>query len=304
MVIIGAGPAGIATAIQLKHYNIESILLEQAEIGGLLRNANLVENYPGFPKGISGLELVRLFKKHLKNTGVKVCFERVLELEYRDNLFFTKTNNRMITSTVVVIATGTKPKKISTLHISDEIKGRIFYEIYPILGTMNKKIAIIGAGDAAFDYALNLSRNNEVIILNRRKEVNCISVLMERCIKSKNISYLSNVSVSEINKADSKTMLTLIHRESQTSIIEWKSKNFLKENQIYTDYVVIAIGREPCIDFFGSNLKKHLDNLLNTDKLYLIGDIKNEIFRQSAICVGNGIKAGMKIFRNIGRERL
>ncbi len=303
VVIIGAGPAGIATAIQLKHYNIEPILLEQAEIGGLLRNANFLENYPGFPDGIGGLELVQLFKKHLKNFSIKVNFERVLELEYCDNLFLTKTNCRVIKSSVVVIATGTKPKKISVLPISDNIKDRIFYEIYPILGIKNKKIAIIGAGDVAFDYGLNLSQNNEVIILNRRKEAKCIPVLMERCMKSKNISYFHNVSVSEINNADSKTMLTLIHSDSQTVNKKWKSQNFLEDNQIYTDYVVIAIGREPCIDFLGSNLKKHLDNLLNTDKLYLVGDIKNEIYRQTAICVGDGIKAAMKIYRNIERER-
>ena len=187
VVIIGAGPAGIATAIQLRRYNIEPVLLERKKIGGLLGNANLVENYPGFPGGISGLELVELFKKQLKNTGVKVDFENVMELEYEDGAFFTRTNKRAIKSNIIVIATGTKPRKNSGFSISDEIKDRVFYEIYPILGIKNKKIAVIGAGDAAFDYALNLCRENEVTILNRSEQTKCIPVLRERCKKSENI---------------------------------------------------------------------------------------------------------------------
>lgn len=290
VVIIGAGPAGLSTAIQLKRCNIEPVLLEQEEIGGLLRNANLVENYPGFPEGISGLDLVELFKKQLKNTGVKVSSERVLELRYRDDVFFTKTNRRVIASTIAVIATGTKPREISAPSISNDIKNRIFYEIYPIRRIKNKKIAIIGAGDSAFDYALNLSQKNEVIILNRSKRAKCTPVLMERCMKSEDISYLHNVCVREINNKDKKILLTCIHSNSQD------------ENQIYADYVIIAIGREPCLDFLDSQLKKHFKNLIKTNTLYMVGDIKNKIYRQTAICVGDGIKAGMKICRKIRGE--
>lgn len=290
VVIMGAGPAGIATAIQLKRYNIEPILLEQEKIGGLLRNANLVENYPGFPGGINGLELVELFKKQLKNTGVKVSFEKVMELGYRDGVFFTGTNKRAIRSNVVVIATGTKPRKNSVFSISDDIKDRIFYEIYPILGIKNKKIAVIGAGDAAFDYALNLQQKNEVIILNRSERTKCIPVLRERCTKSENISYLCNTDVIKINNEGSKLILTCTNSEGHEKI------------QIKTDYVIAALGRDPCLDYLGCGIEKKLDTLINANKLYMVGDVKNGIYRQTAISVGDGIKAAMEIYRNIGSE--
>ena len=293
VVIIGAGPAGIATAIQLKRCAIDTVLLEKEEIGGLLRNANLVENYPGFPEGISGLNLVELFKKQLEHTGVTVSFEKVLELEYRDEMFFARTNERTIKSNIAVIATGTKPKKISSPPVSDEIKNQIFYEVYPIHGIKNKKIAIIGAGDAAFDYALNLSqKNNAVIILNRSKRANCIPILKEKCMKSDNISYLSDVSVRKISNDDDKFLLSYTCDDSRDKI------------QIETDYVIASIGREPCFDFLGSELKKNLENLINADRFYMVGDIKNEMYRQTAICVGDGIKAAMKIYNKIGRASL
>ena len=292
VVIIGAGPAGIAAAIQLKRYAFDIVLLEKEEIGGLLRNANLVENYPGFPEGISGINLVDLFKKQLKHTGVTVIFERVIELKYRDEMFLTRTNERTIRSNIAIIAAGTKPKKISFPPVSDEINNRIFYEVYPIHGIKNKKIVIIGAGDAAFDYALNLSQKNKVIILNRSKRAKCIPILMEKCMKSDNITHLSDVSVQEISNVNSEFLLTYTCNESQDKI------------QIEADYMIAAIGREPCFDFLGNEFKKKFENLLNTNRLYMVGDIKNKMYRQTAICVGDGIKAAMKIYNKIGSASL
>ena len=289
VVIIGAGPAGVATAIQLKRYNIEPVLLEQEEIGGLLRNANLVENYPGFPGGIRGLDLVELFKKQLENAGVAVTFERVLEIGYRDKVFFTKTNREVFTSATIVIATGTKPKFFSDLPISNDIKDRIFYEIYPILGIKNKKIAIIGGGDAAFDYALNLSQKNEVLILNRSRQAKCIPILRERCMKSENISYLPDVSLRDIKNECFRVLLICVDNDSQERV------------QIDTDYVIFATGRVPCLDILGRELKKSHEALRKANKLYMVGDVKNGIYRQTAICVGDGIKAAMAIFRNMER---
>jgi thioredoxin reductase (NADPH) len=285
VVIIGAGPAGIAAAIQLRRYHIEPLLLERKAIGGLLKNAYLVENYPGFPEGVKGLDLVELFEKQLKNAGVTVSFESVQKLDYGDKVFFTKTNRRVIRSDVAVIATGTRPRKFSAPVISDDIGDRIFYEIYPILGVKHKKIAIIGAGDAAFDYALNLSQENEVIIFNRNKRAACIPVLRERCGKSEKISYFRDVTVSEIQDQDGRLRLAYTSGDGQNG------------DQLSTDIVVIAIGREPCLDFYSNELKKYSESLVKKGLLYMVGDVKNDIYRQTAICVGDGIRAAMKIYK-------
>lgn len=290
VVIIGAGPAGIATAIQLKRYDIEFVLLEQEEIGGVLRNANLVENYPGFPWGISGLDLVKLFKKQLKENKISTIIERVRELEYKDKEFLAKTDQKVIRSTLAVIATGTKPKGISSVPISDDIKDRIFYEVYPIRKLKKKRIAIIGAGDAALDYALTLSQKNEVMIINRSEQPKSVPVLAQRCMKSKTISYSGNLDVKKISNKGKKPVLTLTHKDTQ------------KESQVLADYLVIAIGREPCLDFLGPQLQRNFRNLMNAKILYMVGDIKNRIYRQTAICAGDGVKAAMQIHRRLRSE--
>lgn len=283
--ILGAGPAGIAAAIQLKRSGIESILVEKGEVGGLLLNANLVENYPGFPEGISGRELVGLFKRQLKRVGVRVTFEEVIELDYTEDLFFIKTERRMAKSKIVVIATGTRPKEIPGLEIKDDVRDRFFYEVYPIIDVKKKKITIIGSGDAAFDYALGLSKNNEVTILNRSERTRCLPILMDRCTKSKSISYFTNTEVRGIKEDGSG--LEVVHISDG------------KEFTTYTDYLIAATGREPCTDFFGPNVKKNLDILKKTRRLFMVGDVVNGIYRQTAISVGDGIKAAMEIYKII-----
>ena len=85
--IIGAGPAGIATAIQLKRYDIDALIFEKDEIGGLIRNANKIGNYPGYPKGISGIRFVELMKMHLANSCINVINQPIDNLEFEDGLF-------------------------------------------------------------------------------------------------------------------------------------------------------------------------------------------------------------------------
>jgi len=288
VIIIGAGPAGVSTAIQLKRYGIGAILLEKEEIGGLLRNANLVENYPGFPEGIPGPKLVELFKKQLKKAGVRVHFEEVLELDYRNEVFLVNTNKRAITCRILVIASGTKARRLSNVDIPEDIEHRIFYEIYPLTRVASKKIAIIGSGDIAFDYALNLSKKNAVIILNRGKRVKCLPLLWERAMGTKKISYQEDTQVKKIKCQDGGLILTCYN-----TVGEWR---------MYISYLVVAIGREPYLDFLSENLKKNLEKLQKTKVLYMIGDVKNDIYRQTAIAVGNGIKAAMEIYRKIKEE--
>jgi len=283
--IIGAGPAGLSAAVQLKRYNTDILLFEKNLVGGLLRNANLVENYPGFGDGSSGIELVEQFSRHLDKTGLKVNYEEVKEIDYSKDKFFVKTNNKNTACKIVVIATGTKPQKIPGLKITEEICKLIFYEIYPILKVQNKNIAIIGAGDAAFDYALNLARFNKVTILNRGNETSCLSLLWERAIKNENIFYNKNTAVTSIKQDNG---------ELAISYCDGKG-----EHVMIFSYLVVAIGRNPNLDLISTNLRKNLGKLQKSKSLFIIGDAKNDIYRQTAIATGDGIKAAMEIHRKL-----
>jgi len=282
VVIIGAGPAGIATAIQLRRSGINPLILERSHVGGLLANANCVENYPGFAEGLPGIALVEYFKQHLAKVGAKVDFEEAIHLDYTD-AFVIETSKRQIQSKMVVIASGTHPREIG---IPVEAPDRVFHEIAPIADVTGKHVAVIGAGDAAFDYALNLSRHNRVTLLNRGQTVKCLPLLQQRVSQNSRIAYQENVKVIAA-KSLANGMVIL---RGQAPMGGW---------ELGVDYVIFAIGREVQLDYLVPCIKGQISHLKDSGLLYFVGDVKNDIFRQTSIAVGDGVGAAMQIHQKI-----
>lgn len=282
IVVIGAGPAGVAAGIQLLRYGLETLIFEKDSIGGLLRNANLIENYPGFPGGISGLELVSLLRKQAEEAHLPICYERVLQLDYQQRHFRIQTTRDEYTADIVIVASGTKPKPISLSNITPEAQVRIYYEVFPLRQVFGKHILILGAGDAAFDYALNLSRTNQVEILNRGENLRCLPLLWIRSCESPNIAYHANTMVSHIDLDDA-GRLQVDCRKPEGRI------------SFRADFLLVAFGRDPCLDFISQPLSRITPQLQREGRLYFIGDVTNGIYRQTAIAVGNGVLAAMKI---------
>lgn len=281
VIVIGGGPAGISCAIQLARYNIKPLIFEKEKLGGLLLNANCVENYPGFPKGIKGMELVELMKKQLRKHKTKVFFEEITMIDSKEKIFQINTKKSSYYSKYVVICSGTKPMKFKDCPIPAELKSRVFYEVYPIIAIQNMKIAIVGAGDAAFDYALNLNKSNEVIILNRSETSNCIPILSSRVNEYKKIDYIKKIKLKRVFSSENRITLECFTPEGS--------------RHIKADYLLFAIGRVPCLDFLSSRLKRKVDRNRENTGIYLAGDVKNDIFRQTAIAAGDGVKVAMKI---------
>jgi thioredoxin reductase (NADPH) len=285
VVIVGAGPAGLATAIQLKRYGIEARIFESTHPGGLLWNANLVENYPGFPGGISGPDLVRSMIQQAEQHAIQLTLEIVENLTWEKSLYQIDTDARCYSSRCVVIASGTQPRTFPTGFVPERLRERVFYEVYPLLERKiaGAEIGIVGAGDAAFDYAINLARQNRVLILNRSQEVKCLPLLWERAGQDSRICYLPDRKLLGI-KASSTGQLELLCQTSS------------REEKIYVDYLLGAIGRVPRLGFISPDLGKQEDGLQSGGMLYYIGDVKNGIYRQTAIAVGDGLLAAMKIY--------
>ncbi|HSB66081.1 MAG TPA: NAD(P)/FAD-dependent oxidoreductase [Anaerolineales bacterium] len=289
VIIVGAGPAGLTAAIQLKRYGIHPVILERAEMGGLLLNANLVENYPGFPRGIRGPELVQLFIHQTQNLGIQVAIDEVVSVDFEQGLFQVVTHQTNYASKVVVVATGTRPLRLTDISIPDELADRIFYEVYPLLGVEGKRVVILGSGDAAFDYALNLSKKNQVTILMRGATHKCLPLLWERVQKVPGITYHTQAMVSKLVKSPQGGML--IDCQSPAGGL-----------QLYADYLVGAVGRQAQLDCLSASLCQLIPELEQRGILYIIGDVKNGIYRQTSIAVGEGVLAAMKIYRHLKEQ--
>jgi len=290
--IIGAGPAGIAAAIQLKRYGIEPLIFEKAELGGLLPNANLIENYPGFPKGISGPGLLKLFKKQFSRHQLNIIPQEVLTLDYKEHLFFIRTATGWLKAKKVIVATGTFPKTNFLKQVPSEIKDKIFYEVATLKKKKKGHVIIIGAGDAAFDYALNLAGRHTITILDKNEQAKCLPLLWQRAQKHQKINYFNHYSVQDIQlKNPSQFLVTCYNKENSSQVLK-------------ANYILSAIGRKPALEFIGQKLAANLDEVIQTKKLFMIGDVANDLYRQTAICVGDGVKAAMGIYQSLTKELL
>lgn len=282
--IIGAGPAGISAGIQLARYGIDYVIFEKYLPGGLIINANLIENYIGFPNGITGIGFSKLLHEHISKYKMKIIYEKVKQVKFINNKFSITTNKKKYLSDYLISASGTTPKK-SFENLDEKISRRIFYDIFHLLIMSKKKIAIIGGGDAAFDYALNLSKKNNVIILNRTNKIKSLDLLIKRVFKNKNIKYYSDTELQSLEFKNGKLILNC--RRKKLSV------------RFECDYLVPAIGRKPDLDYFDSEFKTEI--LQKSNRLFFAGDVKNGIYRQASIAVGDGIFAAMKIYRQINK---
>ncbi|MCD4706472.1 MAG: NAD(P)/FAD-dependent oxidoreductase [Candidatus Sabulitectum sp.] len=179
VVVIGAGPAGLAAAGQLKLYGIDPLVFECDEPGGLLLNACSVINYPGTPGGISGRKLAKLF-----SLPERIAFTEVTDLSRRNMLYHIESKAGVVAALAVVVASGTVPVRISVPGVAEDC---IHYDVKNLLDNPGSSIAVIGGGDAALDYAMSLSSGFTVNVYARGDFSKVVPHLLDKVRKIRSI---------------------------------------------------------------------------------------------------------------------
>lgn len=283
VIILGAGPAGIAAAVYLKRAGLNPMIMEKQQPGGLLRHAFLVENYPGFPQGISGANLANQFVQHLIKLGLSITKTEVNRLEHRNNAFIIHTPKGDFVSSAVIIASGTKPKKLSIPGAAPLEEKRLFYEPSKIPSRTKKRISVIGGGDIAFDYSLTLLEKGHMVTILSRSEPVCLP-LLKRQVQEKGASIQVGCVVQKI-QLDRKGLLLQCRQQDQRT-------------ERSADYLLIACGREPSLSFLTPRLMRHYTKSRQLPQtslpgLYFAGDVVRGTYRQTGIAVGDGMYAAM-----------
>lgn len=282
VVIVGAGPAGIATTIQLLREGLDPLLLETGLPGGLLWNAHRVENYPGFPGGISGPRLARRMVRQLRQTGgvIRPCHVHAIEAQ---NSFRLETSAGTIDARQLVLATGTQPIDGPPVDIPAGVKHRVFRHVWPLRRERGRDFAILGAGDAAFDYALTLARHNQVHIIARSGLPRALPRLRVHVDAHPRIGVHLGRTLESIRPDGPRLRLMIGSARTVDDLI--------------VDGLVIAIGRVPALGCLCPSLFDQRQELVDSGRLFLIGDVQQGIFRQTSIAVGDGVRAAMRLCR-------
>jgi thioredoxin reductase (NADPH) len=205
VVIIGGGPAGLSAAIYLSRFGLSNVVIEKDIIGGQINLTSEIENYPGFPEGITGEELSSKMEEQAKKFGSEIVDDTVEKLEKIDNGFKVYiSGDKFIQARAVFLATGAAPRKLG-LEKEEEFtgKGISYCAVCDAAFFKGKKIVAVGGGNTALEEAIYLSDfASELILVHRRDKFRGEKVLVDRLLSKKNAKVVMNSVVKEIKGDD------------------------------------------------------------------------------------------------------
>jgi len=301
-IIIGASAAGISSAIYLKRRGINFLILAK-DIGGEMALSGTVDNYPGIPK-TTGLELTKKFKEHLESYGIEVINEEVIKLDKNNDLFviFTNKNNTYYSKTVI-IATGSKPKKLN-IPGEEEFyhKGVSYCSVCDMPLFKNKVVAIIGGGNSALEAGLMAADICKyAYIINKNPSFKGDKVLIEQLERKENIKIIYNALTQEIY--GDKFVKGIKYLDIISNTIQ----------DINVDGVFIHIGMKPNSEFIPDswNVKNTYGEIIinklcetNVTGLFAGGDVTDIPFKQIGIAVGHGIICALSAVNYLNKLKI
>lgn len=303
VIIIGAGPAGLAAALYTARANLAPLVLTGTALGGQVSLTYAIENYPGFPDGLSGADLSELFRKNAEKFGARIEFDTVTEVDLSQRPYIVKTYSQTHQARALIIAIGASPNKLG-IPGEDEFRGRGISYCATCDGWFfkDKKVAVVGGGDSALEEGIFLTRYaSSVTIIHRRDQLRAGALLQERAKKNEKIKWLWNTVVTEAKGAEGLESLTL--------------KNTLtgQVSELEVDGLFIFIGHNPNSELFHGQLEMDEAGYLKVDHahrtnlagVFAAGEIHDPTYRQVITSAGMGAAAAIearKFLENEGEE--
>ena len=293
VIIIGGGPAGLTAGLYASRARLKTLLIESFSVPGQAIVTDHIENYPGFPKGINGFELIEKFKKQAELFGTEFKVDDVKGIEaYKDKEYSgwkVKTKNKSYSSLSLIIATGASPKKLD-IPGEDMLRGKgVSYcatcdaPLYK-----DKHVVVMGGGDTAVEEALFLTKfAKKVTLTHRRDSLRATKILQERILANKKIEILWNSKIIEIIG------------KNKVAAVKLHNIKTKKEEDLSCDGVFIFIGYTPNTDFIKDAVKLDKDGYILTDDdmaaskkgIFSCGDCRKKLLRQIVTACGDGATA-------------
>lgn len=294
VLIIGSGPAGYTAAIYAARANLKPVMYEGLEPGGQLTTTTDVENYPGYPEGIQGPQMMEDFKKQAERFGTDIRFgiATAADLSERPYNITIDDNKKKIQADALIIATGASAKYLG-LESEEKFKGMGVSACATCDGFFYKgqDVAVIGGGDSAAEEALYLSGIcNKVYMIHRRDELRASNIMQERVFNTDNIEILWNSQTKEV----------LGDEEGVNGVRLVKKSG--EEYTINVTGFFLGIGHKPNSDIFRDYLDMDETGYIDTESgstktniegVFACGDVQDSIYRQAVTAAGSGCKAAL-----------
>ena len=296
VVIVGSGPAGYTAAVYAARANLKPVLFSGLQPGGQLTITTDVENYPGFPKGILGPELMDLFRAQAERFGTHIIDDVVTKVDLRERPFLVEWSGGGMRAESVIVATGASAKWLD-LPSEKELSGRGVSACATCDGFFyrGKDVVVVGGGNTAVEEALFLTNfAASVTLVHRRDSLRAEKILQDRLFKHPKISVVWDATVEEIGGTDDPLKVTSIKlRDVKTGAIIERP----------TDGVFIAIGHTPASELVAGQLEMKPSGYIKTAPfstatsvpgVFAAGDVTDDVYRQAVTAAGQGCMAALE----------
>jgi len=295
LMIIGGGPAGLTAAVYAGRAALKTLVLIGPIPGGQVANTDLVENFPGFPEGISGAELAQRLQSQAGRFGAQIVMDAVTRVDFSTTPFTIQTHSVTYQARTAIVATGAVPRRLGVPGEA-EFFGRgvsacatcdgFFYQ--------GKRVVVAGGGDSAIAEGIFLTRfASEVFVVHRRDQLRATKIYQERAFANSKIRFVWDSVVEEIVGEQTVTGVQVRNvKTGETSIIE-------------ADGVFVYVGMEPGTELFAGQIELNEAGYIITDRhqctnvpgVFAAGDVQDPHYRQIVIAAGTGAIAAMEAER-------
>ena len=298
VIILGSGPAGLTAAIYTGRANLSPLLVHGPLPGGQLTTTTVVENFPGFPEGVMGPDLMQHMEAQAKRFGTTILVDTVTEVELSRRPFVLKTGKVSLSCDTLIIATGATPKYIG-IPGERELLGFGVSTCATCDGAFfrNKVIMVIGGGDSACEEANFLTRfGSKVLLVHRRDQLRASKIMQDRVRANPKIELVLNRIPQKIEGSKEKGITHVVMKRSDTGA----------EEQVACDAVFVAIGHTPNSSLFAGKITMDENGYIvpkpnsaatNIPGVFACGDVQDHVFRQAITAAGTGCMAAIEAER-------
>ena len=293
VIIIGSGPAGYTAALYTARANLKPLLFQGMQPGGQLTITTDVENFPGYPDGVQGPQMMEDLLKQAERFGTEIKFEEIIEVDFSVRPFRLKSDFGEFFAKSVIISTGASARLLG-LESEKALMGRGVSACATCDGAFfpDKEVLIVGAGDTAMEEAQFLTRYaKKVTIVHRREGFRASKIMIERAQKNPKIEWLLHRTVVDILAGENGKVERVIVEDPRDG----------KREELTTDGIFIAIGHSPNSEIFQGQIELDDNNYVvvhegtrtNVDGVFACGDVMDHRYRQAVTAAGTGCMAAI-----------